>query len=364
MRLHWKGTFFDGVTARRHSVGVELTPAGIKIIKEDGEETLWPYEDTTQTQGYYAGETVRLEKGREPVEALVIAEIEFLNALRKAVPRHSGRFHNPSTRKKRFFWITAGALGAVAFGAFLYLWGIPLAAGIVADKVPPEWEAKLGESVAEDLTAEFEECTAPPVQDSIEKILKRLDSATPEHPYTFRIHIVRSDSINALAAPGGHIIVFSGLLEATESAEELAGVLAHEMVHVLEKHSLKALFQNLSTYMLLTLIFGDAGGLTDVAHTLGTLRYSRAHEEAADIAGMEILIKAGIDPSGMVRFFETLEEKRGDFPEALKYLSTHPITTDRIRALGERGKGLTFTPRPLLPGLPWQEVAKACSTGE
>jgi Zn-dependent protease with chaperone function len=364
MRFNWQGTFFDGKTARRHWVEISLTPAEIKITREDGQVFFWPYEEITQTQGYYKGEQVRIEKGRDPAQALVIPEVEFLRALRKIAPEHSGRFHDPAFRKRRFLWIIIVTFGAVAAAVTVYLWGIPKAAGIAADRVPPEWEARLGQAVAEQFTTEFKQCRAPLAHNSIEKVLKRLDSAAPPHPYTFQIHIVNNGMINAMAAPGGHIIIFTGLLEATESAEELAGVLAHEMVHVLKKHSLKGIFQNLSTYVLLSLIFGDVSVVTDIVHTLGNLRYSRAHEKEADILGIELLIQARVDPSGMVDFFETLKKKTGSSPGALGYVSTHPLTVERIRTLGERKKTVTVAPRPLLPGLLWQEVARACKKGD
>jgi Zn-dependent protease with chaperone function len=360
MRLHWQGSYFDGVTAKRHWVEILLTPTGIKITREDGAVLFWPYEETAQTQGYYAGEPVRLESGKDPVTSLVIPDSEFLLALRKIAPEHSGSFHNPRTRKRRPLRIAVGLLSAAAAGAVIYLWGIPAVAGIAADRVPPAWEEKLGEAVSRKLAEEFKECRAPLARDPIERILKRLDSAAPTHPYNFQIGLVKGTAINALAAPGGHIIIFTGLLEATESAEELAGVLAHEMVHIIEKHSLKSIFQNLTTYVFLSLIFGDASVVTDVVHTLGNLSYSRAYEKEADLMGIELLIEARIDPSGMVDFFETINKKTGGGKEAFRYVSTHPLTTERIRDLEKRAKELTPAPGPLLPGLAWQEVAKAC----
>jgi hypothetical protein len=96
MRFNWHGTFFDGKTARRHWVEISLTPTSINITREDGQVLFWPYEEITQTQGYYKGEQVRIERGRDPAQALVIAEVEFLRALRKIAPEHSGRFHDPT----------------------------------------------------------------------------------------------------------------------------------------------------------------------------------------------------------------------------------------------------------------------------
>jgi Zn-dependent protease with chaperone function len=362
VRLIWRGNYFDGVSAKRHRVEAALTPAGIRITREDGGEVFWPYEETTQTQGFFRGAPVRLERGADPGQALVIPDVEFLKALVRASPPGLGsKFHDPETRRLRFLWITLGAAGAIALAAFIYLRGIPAAANAAAAVVPLRWEEKLGEAVAEDFTDRFEECTEPLARETLEKIVEKLYSAAPANPYTFRVHLIRHPMINAFAAPGGDIIVFSGLIESSEKPEELAGVLAHEMVHVIRKHSLKNIFQSLSTYMLLSLVFGDVSGVTEVVHTLGETRYSRAWEREADLMGTELLIAAGIDPSGMATFFKTLKEKTPEIPGALKYLSTHPLTAERIRAIEEKGKASGLTPAPLLPDVAWAEVAGACA---
>ena len=142
MQMHWQGHYLDGITATRHPVNIILTPAGIQIKKTDGSVLLWQYNEVTQTQGYYAGEQIRLERGADPVEALVVSNTEFLNVLRFMASSSAGKFHDPAIRRKRLPWIILAVIGTIGGLSALYIWGIPAGANALADHVPPEWEAK------------------------------------------------------------------------------------------------------------------------------------------------------------------------------------------------------------------------------
>ncbi len=369
MHGSWKGYYLDGVTADRQPVTIALTPTEIHITRGDGAVLRWPYSEVVQSQGAYRGEQVRIERGEggDSHEALVVTDPSFLTALRH-IDSSSGRFDKPPSRLKRLYLIIISLAGTAAFLIFLHLRGLPLIAGILADGVPLRWEEKLGETVMKKLVADESRCDAQMTRDAVEEIITRLNAAAPYHPYTFRVTVVESEMVNALAAPGGYILLFTGLLRETGSPEELAGVLAHEMVHIMERHPTKGIFRNLSTFLLLSIMGGDMGSIgriaADGASTLTTLRYSRGYEEEADRRGMELVIKAGIDSSGMIQFFESLERQRGREPRSLRYLSTHPPTADRIRQLkGSATAELSSTPpkQPLLSALSWKKVVNECA---
>src|SRR5207248_840587 len=95
----------------------------------------------------------------------------------------------------------------------------------------------------------------------IDGIVAALPAKARPQPYTFRVAVVNSSIVNAVAAPGGHVILFRGLLERTDSAEELAGVLAHEVEHVLHRHVTRAIFQQASTGVLMAALVGDVSGV-------------------------------------------------------------------------------------------------------
>lgn len=364
MQIHWQGHYLDGLTAVRQPVNIILTPAGIQIARSDGSILLWPYHEISQTQGYYAGEQVRLERGVTPVEALIVSDAAFLHSLRFMASSSSGRFHNPVVRKRRYQWIALAVIGTAAGLAAAYIWGIPAGARIAADHVPPTWEAKLGEAVVKQLAADGSVCTEPLVQKPVDSIMETLNSAASQHPYKFHITVVKDKTVNAFAAPGGHIVIFSGLLEQTKSAEELAGVLAHEMQHVLQKHATKGIFQNLSLTLLSAVIIGDLSVVGDVVRAMGSLNYSRSYEEEADYKGMELIMKAHINPSGMINFFEALNKKYGNEPKIFRYISTHPLTLDRIQRLKSQAKTASTRPVPLLPAVSWPQVAQGCGAGD
>jgi len=176
--------------------------------------------------------------------------------------------------------------------------------------------------------------------------------------------VVNRPVVNALAAPGGHVVIFHGLLERTSTPEELAGVVAHELQHILRRHTTRAVIQDVGTGLLLMALTGDVTGPLayglQTARTLGELRYSRRAEEEADVEGMKMLLAARVDPAGMIAFFEKIQKEEGTQPKALTYLSSHPMPEERIARL----KSLTATasgpPEPLLRGEDWPALTRRC----
>jgi len=365
MRGSWKGHYLDGHTADRQPVSVTLTPREIHITRGDGVVLRWPFSEIVESQGAYSGEQVRIERVGASHEALVLTDQSFLTALHR-MGSSSGRFGKAPSGLKRFYIVIISLTGTAAFLALLHLWGLPLIAEILAEGVPLRWEEKLGETVMNQLVPVGSRCDGPMTREAVDEIVTRLNAAAPYHPYTFRVTVIESNTVNALAAPGGYILLFTGLLRETESPEELAGVLAHEMVHIMERHPTKGIFRNLSTSLLISIMGGDMGSIGRIAangaSTLTNLRYSREYEEEADRRGMALVMKAGIDPSGMVHFFESLERRQGAEPGLLRYLSTHPPTGDRISHLKGAAESLATPPsEPLLPTLSWPQVINECT---
>src|SRR5690606_30814505 len=103
-----------------------------------------------------------------------------------------------------------------------------------------------------------------PVVDAVRSIGARLLAHAPEHPFTFEFAVVRDETANAFAAPGGYVVVHTGLLERAASGEEVAGVLAHELAHVLERHSMRQLTRRAGLVALLSATVGPVDGLGGV----------------------------------------------------------------------------------------------------
>ncbi|HUJ78710.1 MAG TPA: M48 family metallopeptidase [Nitrospiria bacterium] len=360
----WHGAYFDGRSPARDQADIRLMSTGLEIRLSNGSTHWWRYRDIRQTQGFYAGEEIRLERGESMAETLVIGDQAFLAALHEAGAEAVGRFHNPAQRPWRIRLVICAAVLVVAAAAAAYQWGIPALAAAVAPHVPVSWEERLGQGVLEQLAAPPLQCRAPDQTRIIDQIEARLLSTRTDQPLTFRVIVIDEPIVNAVAVPGGTIVVYRGLLDKTKNAEELAGVLAHETQHVLLRHTTQQLLQQASTGLLITAMTGDATGAAAFglrsAAMIGMLRYSREHEAEADLEGMKMLLAAGVDPHGMLTFFETLKQDGADVPDALKYLNNHPQTEARIRTLSRYAQEHPINAAPLFPEFAWKRMRDVC----
>ncbi len=238
--------------------------------------------------------------------------------------------------------VVAALLGLGLFAVLIWK-GVPLLFSGVVRLVPVSFEQRLGRAVADSFSRGVGYCDDPQLKEDVDAIVQRLSKALPEHPYVFSVQIVRSPEVNALAAPGGYIVIFSGLLERLDSPEQLAGILAHEMQHVIQRHSTKSIVRSLGIQIFLGLVIGDPGGLTGIAGNLGILHFMRGDEQSADEAAIENLMAARLDPEEMVNAFRKLQGKTDGqnnpgVESAFKYFSTHPPIPERIVYLSEKAK--------------------------
>ena len=221
--------------------------------------------------------------------------------------------------------------------------------GVIAEKIPPDWEEEFGDAMFRQVIGPGQILKDDKITDQLQIITTPIIQAIPDNPYNFRFHIVEDSQVNALAIPGGNVIIYSGLLVKADSPEEIAGVLAHEIAHVTRKHSIRQVIGTTGVYLLVQSVFGDLSGLlaviADSSTFLLTRTFSREYEREADETGWDYLIKANINPEGMVSFFEKLkaiEDSKYNssgtkiINESLNFLSTHPATEDRIQYFKEK----------------------------
>ncbi|MFZ5877204.1 MAG: M48 family metallopeptidase [Nitrospirota bacterium] len=357
------GVYLDGRTAERRRVHVRLLPDRIELVTEQNDTLTWPYDEIRRTQGRFAGEQARFERGAPIAEALLIDDRALLDALYRQAPRLGAAAYDPSRRKSRMAWTAAAAVAAIVASVGLINYGVPALVGAVTPYVPLSWDVRLGDAVLEHFADVDERCDDPALQTAIDEIFAAtLGSSGAEYP--FHLIVLDVPELNAFAAPGGPIVVFRGLLRRTETPEELAGVLAHEAQHVIRRHSTRALLQQASTGLVIAALTGDASGAAafgmNAAANLGTLRYSRAHETEADDEGMRMILDAGIDPAGMIAFFALLEREGHDMPGMLAYLSTHPATGERVTRL--RALSAHAAPPRTAFDLPeeWSSIRERC----
>jgi len=376
--LQFTGAYFDGLSARKQEVTVHLSPRQLTLTLSSGQTLAWEYKDLRRhftspgdTPPFHLEHSQNGPTG-DRLESLTVDEKAFLANLRQisAVALHTSLKPVKGSRR------VALAVALLVIPLFLVgLWKvvIPQLSDRVAMQVPVSWEEKLGQTVLEGLPKALAPAPDPAKQKILQKIIDRLLLAYPDQPYNIRINISPHKMVNAVALPGGHIIVFQGLLNTADSPEELAGVLAHEIQHVLLRHSTRGIIRSLTSQILLTLMIGDMNGsmemMLNVAGELDGLSHSRNMEREADRQGMEMILTARIDPEGMVRMFEKLgaEEKlfitgkkaeetapKEESSSWTQYLSTHPAGRDRVSQLKKQvamaGKK-SYT--PLLPHTDW-----------
>ncbi len=231
--------------------------------------------------------------------------------------------------------------------------------GSVADSViTRSQEARLGRSVVAQLRNAGAVMDDPQLTEYIQGIGARLAGQASDGEQDFEFFIVDDDAINAFALPGGYIGVNSGLLLTSDSESELAGVLAHEVAHVTQRHIARSIYDSQRSGMIsiatmlaaillsaATDMSGDATtGLITAAQGATAQRqinFTRSNEHEADRVGIETLSSAGFDPTGMSRFFEKLSRRYGSVREQMPaILQTHPVTSVRIAEARDRARQL------------------------
>jgi beta-barrel assembly-enhancing protease len=332
----FEGLYFNGKTSAGIPVLIELRPAEIKL-ESKANDTFNQSWDINQIgrNDFNDTELVELQFAATPPEYLEVKHPDFLPNLRAMYPK-------ASFTKSRYGSLISGnpmpLLGLLAVFILLvagaYFWLIPKSAEIVAENLPVKAEYQLGQTL---ITGFLQE----EAKDSLKtKYAQHFFNLLQKNkgPNKVSVTVIKHADANAFAVPGGNIIVYEPIIHLTNSYEEFAGLMAHENAHLQHRHSLKALFRNLSSYFLVSLLFGDMNGIMVVvaenANSLKSLQYNRDLEKEADMTGLDLLERKKIDPKGMVNLFSALKKEKGNYnlPE---FLSTHPVLDSRIAYLKE-----------------------------
>ncbi|PKM23118.1 MAG: peptidase M48 [Gammaproteobacteria bacterium HGW-Gammaproteobacteria-14] len=221
--------------------------------------------------------------------------------------------------------------------------------------ISPDQEYRMGRAWLRQLRAQVPVLDDPLVQEYVEHLVYRLASHSDLKAPDLAIVVINSPDINAFAVPGGVVGMNAGLITNAHQEDEVAAVIAHEIAHISQRHFVRryADSQRLNRAMLAAMLAsiavaiagdGDAGmaGLmaSQAAVIQQQLAYSRHHEREADRVGMQTLVNAGMDPQAMPRFFERLQRNRQFAGRPLEFLSTHPITEERIADSRARASAL------------------------
>jgi Zn-dependent protease with chaperone function len=340
--MNYTGRYFDGQTAKPKEVEVTIRSRMIDIFHpESGFRETVRQPDITSFE-LIGKDRIIIRFGTEIEEMLDVRSDDFVSAFKEQFPSAKNqqnileRFAN--TGIKGIAVLLAALVGAVLL---IYLFVIPAFADMSARFFPVSYEKELGRMIYGNIIKNYDIDTAK--TELVNELVQHVDFRSP---YELHFTVVDYDQKNAFAMPGGYILIFSGIMDDMENYSELMGLLAHEVSHVNERHTLRALFRSLSSFIFISILLNDVNGLTTIVlenvNTIRTMSFSRSLEKEADMKGLEILFHNNIDPNGMVKLFENLM-KDGDVPDELEFMSTHPITEKRISYLEETIKESDYT---------------------
>lgn len=223
----------------------------------------------------------------------------------------------------------------------LWLLCAPAAAAITLISI--EQEIAVGREANAQVRAEVPELTDRQVVAYVGGLARQLVRVAPGPAYPYSVGVADYREINAFALPGGPVWINRGVLQTATNESQLAGVLAHEIAHIAQRHAADRLTRVTAANLVLGglgALLGNSGGAGTAKLAAGLLAngwmltFSRAHEAEADRVGLQMLRRAGWDGRGMVELFEILRKEAGRDPRAVEaFLSSHPPPADRIAAL-------------------------------
>ncbi len=346
------GEFTDGRTAALRTVSVSYDGQFLILRDEAGRDvTRW---DTRRVRvaAERPPDGFQLECLAEPEACLEIRGDSLVDDLREMGILYRGL---PQQLSKRMFLAIGLVAGIAGLVGLIWAMVTPLSRAL-AQLVPLEVERKLAGQM--ELALASRRCESDQARIVIDALVLRI--AGPDHGLP-PVHIINLDPVNAFAFPGGSIVLTRGLLEAAERPAEIAGILAHEIQHVRQRHIMTAMIRGTLLTSIWSVTLGDYSGLLVIdpttAFQIATLQFSREAEASADRGALEMLDAAGIPRDGLESFFDRLTREEGSLPV---WLSTHPASARRAEAVQSASSEPIDSVEPVLDDAQWSILVGAC----
>lgn len=340
------GHLYDGSSAVRHDVAVAASGGTVRLSIPDVWEEDVPIADLALAERSGAGLTLvrpGMQGWRLRIIAPVPPEIDRLFPRRHGYGRWIDRIG---------LWWTVGVCGAVSVGVLAFGYIAPT---LLAPFVPQSVERAYGEALVGDFGGKY--CSSP----AGDAALRKLTAALDPHPQDLNVRVVDVPVVNAAALPAGNIMIFDKLFEEVDSPDELAGILAHEIAHVRDRHVTAALVREFGIGVFTTALGGTTAGRVD---GFVSLSFTRRAEADADQGAIDMLKRADISPAPTARFFKRLQKLEGNvgrFEPAIAYLSSHPLSSAREKKFEAAAvKGASY--RSALTPREWTELRAICSS--
>lgn len=375
----YRGRLTDGSSARSQMVSLRLGRALEITVDSAGEPMLWAFHRLQSAVPLgRSSKDVLLSSLDHAGETLFVNDPDFVGQLLRQADQLS-------TSASRWNYAKPGLAVALAGG---------LIAGIVygfnlsplkwtASMIPSSVRAAIGEQALQSFTSGSGECTKESGKAALEAMATRLTSSIDGLP-AFNIRVVDDDMVNAFAVPGERVVLMRGLIDEAKSADEVAGVLAHEMGHGIELHPETGILRAVGIAAAAELVLsGSSSTLGNMGTMLLQLRYTRDAEREADDHALRILKAAGVSSKPLADFFDRIDKlglpdtdgsdqsqtsgsETGTTPEPsagsgsiVEIFSTHPASPDRARLAREAA---SYPATPVLEEAQWKALREICSS--
>jgi predicted Zn-dependent protease len=226
-------------------------------------------------------------------------------------------------------------LAACFLGCWYLLASLKLTQVFRVEELSRENEHRIGTYVAEAFTRGVDELGADSARALTAALERRICEANGIADSGITLHVVANGDVNAFSLPDRHLVVNTGLILYCASADELAGVIAHELAHMEHRHVMKKMVKEIGLGMLATIAGGKSTGeiLRQTAKTLSSTAFDREQESDADSASVRYLQAARIDAEGLANFLFRLAGEKNDVAKSFEWISTHPNSNDRAAAI-------------------------------
>ena len=364
--------YFDGTCSARQEVDVEAAATGLRITAQKPAGRLldeWAYAELRRMSA--PDGVLRLGRCGETL----LARLEIRDpALACAIEDRAETLDRGGAGERRLRRKIIGLSFAAGVSLVLTaIYGMPALVTRLVPFVPISVEHRLGEAVDKNVHAALDShhlgaaftcgrgANELEGRAALDKLVGKLETAAAL-PLPLDVDVVRRAEPNALALPGGHIYVNSGLVDQARSADELAGVMAHEMGHIAHRDGTRVALQTAGLSFLFGMMLGDfvgGGAVIIAAKTVLKSSYSRRVEGAADAYSVALMQKAGGDPHALGVILGRIAGKEHGRGHGMALLRDHPETSDRIAAIN--AVVVTAAPVPLLDVAEWSALKQICA---
>ncbi|WP_295445307.1 M48 family metallopeptidase [Sphingorhabdus sp. EL138] len=348
MSAFFDAVHYDGQSAVKRTVEVQVIGQQFYLLETERRSGPFAFADVAYVTKQGEADVYGLD-GRDGWRLTLSGPVPSeLTALLPA-PRKYGGWVDRLGLGKAAIAFTLTSAAAIAVVLFSPQWLAPL--------IPDSVDDRLGDALVGDFGGRF--CHMPAGDAALNKLVASLDDA----PQDLRVEVANIDMLNAVALPGGNVILFDGLLKQARTPDEVAGVLAHEIGHVRQKHVMQALLRQMGLAVVLGGVDDNSGA---VVNNILAMSYSRNAEAEADAHSMKVMGNANISPVGTASFFDRLSRLDGsagtlkDNAGITGYLSSHPLSVARKDAFEKSiVKGKNY--KPALTPAEWTELKTMCT---